>query len=59
MEILRITSAVQEVYSVLGPYDIIIKIRAETIDKLKEIVKRVRNIESVRSAITMLIIEKN
>lgn len=58
VEILRITCAVEEVYSVYGPYDIIVKIRAETIDILKENVTKVRSMDKVRSAVTMLIIEK-
>jgi len=58
VEILRMTFAVQEVYPVYGSYDIIAKIRAETINKLKEIVTKMRGIDRIRSAVTMLIIEK-
>jgi DNA-binding Lrp family transcriptional regulator len=59
MEILRSTFAVQEIYPVYGPYDLIVKIRAETTSKLKEIVTKVRGVDRIRSAVTILIIEKN
>ena len=49
---------VQEAYTVYGVYDIVAKIEAETIDKLKEVVTwRIRRINKVRSTLTMIVIE--
>jgi len=49
---------VQEAYAVYGVYDIIAKIEADTMDKLKEIVTwRIRKLNKVRSTLTMIVIE--
>jgi len=49
---------VEEAHTVYGVYDIIAKIRAETMDKLKEIVTwHIRRINKVRSTLTMIVIE--
>jgi len=49
---------VQEAYTVYGVYDIVAKIEAETMDKLKEVVTwRIRRINKVRSTLTMIVIE--
>ena len=50
---------VVEVFPVYGVYDVVAKIKAETMEKLKEIVTwKVRNLDEVRSTITMLILEE-
>jgi len=47
-----------EVSGVYGVYDIIAKIRADTMDKLREnITWHVRKIDKVRSTLTMIVIE--
>ncbi|MGD1835814.1 MAG: Lrp/AsnC family transcriptional regulator [Nitrososphaeraceae archaeon] len=47
-----------EVYGVFGVYDIIVKIRADTTDKLREVITwNVRRIDKVRSTLTMMVIE--
>jgi len=49
---------VEEAYIVYGVYDIIAKIRANTMDKLKDIVTwNVRRLPKVRSTLTMIIVE--
>ncbi len=49
---------VKEAYTVYGVYDIIVKIGAETMDKLKEIVTwNIRRINKVRSTLTMIVVE--
>ena len=54
----KLDSAV-EVFPVYGVYDVVAKIKAETMDKLKDIVTwKVRSLDTVRSTITMLIIEE-
>ena len=50
--------SVVEIFPVYGVYDIVAKIQAETMEKLKDIVTwNVRSLEDVRSTITMLILE--
>jgi DNA-binding Lrp family transcriptional regulator len=45
-----------EVYIVFGIYDIIAKIRADTMDNLKEILTRhIRRLNKVDSSLTMLV----
>jgi len=57
MEELKNIPGVQEVYQVYGVYDIIIKIEAETMQELREVVlSRVRNLDKIRSTLTMICI---
>ncbi|MCI4396286.1 MAG: Lrp/AsnC family transcriptional regulator [Desulfurococcales archaeon] len=49
---------VTEAYVVYGVYDVIIKIEADTMDKLKEIIaSQIRKLPKVRSTLTMIIVE--
>ena len=51
--------AVEEAYMVYGVYDVVAKVRADTMDKLKEIVTwHVRRLDKVRSTLTMIVIEE-
>jgi len=57
MEDLNSIPGVKEVYKVYGFYNIIIKIEAETMHELKEVVlSRVRNLDKIRSTLTMICI---
>ena len=50
--------AVVEIFPVYGVYDVIAKVQAESMEKLKDIVTwKVRSLDDVRSTITMLILE--
>ena len=50
---------VQEAYTVYGVYDVVAKIGAEGMDKLKEIVTwNIRRLDKVRSTLTMIVIEE-
>jgi DNA-binding Lrp family transcriptional regulator len=50
--------SVVEIFPVYGVYDVVAKIQGETMEKLKDIVTwKVRSLDSVRSTITMLILE--
>ena len=50
--------AVVEIFPVYGVYDVVAKIQAGTMEKLKDIVTwNVRSLNEVRSTITMLILE--
>jgi DNA-binding Lrp family transcriptional regulator len=49
---------VQEVYVSYGVYDLIVKIRADSLDELKELVThRIRTINNVRSTLTLILTE--
>ena len=55
---LRKIDAVKESYLVYGVYDIVAKVGADTMDKLKDIVTwNVRRLDKVRSTLTMIVIE--
>lgn len=50
--------SVVEIFPVYGVYDLVAKIQAETMEKLKDIVTfKIRSLKNVRSTITMLILE--
>jgi len=49
---------IEEAYSVYGVYDIIVKIKAESMARLKDMVTwRIRRLNKVRSTLTMIVIE--
>jgi len=55
---IRKIEAVKESYITYGVYDIVAKVSADTMDKLKEIITwNVRRLHKVRSTLTMIIIE--
>lgn len=57
---LALIDEVKEAYFVYGVYDIIVKIEAEDVDKVKEIVTwKIRRLDKVRSTITMVAISKS
>ena len=60
MKALKGIEGIEEAYAVYGVYDIIAKVRAETMDKLKEIVTwNIRRLDKVRSTLTMIVIEES
>jgi len=55
---LKKMSNVKEAYAVYGVYDIVAKVEAETMDKLKEVVTwKIRRLDKVRSTLTMIVVE--
>ena len=51
-------SNVKEAYLVYGVYDLVARIEAETMEKLKEIVTwKVRRLDKVRSTLTTIVME--
>jgi DNA-binding Lrp family transcriptional regulator len=49
---------VKESYLVYGVYDIVAKVEADSMDKLKEIVTwKIRRLDKVRSTLTMIVVE--
>ncbi|MEM4701256.1 MAG: Lrp/AsnC ligand binding domain-containing protein [Candidatus Bathyarchaeia archaeon] len=56
---LKKIEGVEEAFAVYGVYDIIARVGAESMDKLKEIVTwRIRRLDKVRSTLTMIIVEE-
>lgn len=55
---LRKLSNVKESYVVYGVYDVVAKVEADSMDKLKEIVTwKIRRLDKVRSTLTMIVVE--
>jgi DNA-binding Lrp family transcriptional regulator len=54
---LKKVEGVDEASAVYGVYDIIAKVRAESMDELKEIVTwRIRRVDKVRTTLTMIVV---
>ena len=59
LKALKGVEGVMEAYAVFGVYDILAKITADSMDKLKEVVTwSVRRLDKVRSTLTMIVIEE-
>ena len=59
LEALKKIDAVEEAYMVYGVYDVVAKVKDDTMDKLKEIVTwHIRRLDKVRSTLTMIVIEE-
>ncbi|BAB65283.1 MULTISPECIES: Lrp/AsnC family transcriptional regulator [Sulfolobaceae] len=57
-ERLKSMSEVTEVHVVYGVYDIVVKVEADSMDKLKDFVTNtIRKLPKVRSTLTMIIVE--
>lgn len=55
---LRKLGNVKESYVVYGVYDIVAKVEADSMDKLKQIVTwKIRRLDKVRSTLTMIVVE--
>ncbi len=55
---LKKVEGIEEAYSVYGVYDVIAKVKADTMDKLKDVVTwRIRRLNKVRSTLTMIVID--
>jgi len=49
---------VKEAHTVYGVYDIVAKVEAETMEKLKEmVISKVRHLDKVRSTLTMIVMD--
>ena len=55
---LRIIENVKETHFVYGVYDVIVKVEAESVEKLKDLVTfKIRRLSNVRSTLTMTVTE--
>lgn len=58
LQSLKKVSNVKEAYTVYGVYDVVAKIEAESMDKLKDVVTwHIRRLDKVRSTLTMIVME--
>jgi len=58
MKELKKVEGVVEAYVVYGVYDVVAKIKADSMDKLKDVVTwHVRRLNKVRSTLTMIVVE--
>jgi len=56
---LKMIEGIEEAFFSYGVYDLITKIKADTMDKLKEMVtRRVRTLSKVRSTLTLIMMEE-
>jgi DNA-binding Lrp family transcriptional regulator len=55
---LRGIEHVKEVYVVYGVYDIVAKVEADTMERVKETITwKIRRLDRVRSTLTMIVVE--
>ncbi len=56
-EALRKIDEVKEVYGVYGVYDIVVRIEADTLELLKDIISsKIRTLDNVKSTLTMIVV---
>ena len=49
---------VKQIYSVYGVYDYIIRVEANSMEKLKDVISsKVRQVKNIRSTLTMIVID--
>ena len=59
LEAMKKVDGVDEAHMLYGVYDIVAKVKADTMDKLKETVTwKIRKLEKVQSTLTMIVIEE-
>lgn len=59
LESLKQIEGVQEAHALYGVYDLLIKIKAKSIDKLKEVIKsHIKQVKGVTSSLTLMIVEE-
>ena len=59
MESLKLVEGVEEAHALYGVYDLLLKIKAASIDKLKDVIKfRIKQINGVTSSLTLMIVDE-
>lgn len=54
---LREIEEVKEVHGVYGVYDLVVKVEADTIERLKNVISNnIRSLDKVRSTLTMIVV---
>ncbi len=55
---LRCLIEVRMVWEVYGAYDVVVRVEAETVEKLKEtVISEIRRLDNVRSTLTMIAVQ--
>ena len=54
MKALKAIKGVDEAYALYGVYDIIVRTRGDTMDKLKETHDKIRKLQRIRQTLTMI-----
>ena len=50
---------VKEVYIVYGTYDVVAKIEADTLERIREVITdKIRKLKDIRTTVTMIIVEE-
>jgi DNA-binding Lrp family transcriptional regulator len=58
LESLRLVDGVEEAHALCGVYNLLVKIKGNSIDKLKEITRlRIKPIVGINSSLTMMIVQ--
>ncbi len=58
LESLKQVEGVEEAHALYGVYDLLIKVKAKSIDKLKDVIKsRIKQVKGVSSSLTLMIVE--
>ncbi len=59
MEQLISVPEVKEVYIVYGTYDLVAKIEADTLERIREVITdKIRKLSDIRTTVTMIIVEE-
>jgi DNA-binding Lrp family transcriptional regulator len=59
IESLKLIEGVEEAHGLYGVYDLMVKIKASSIDRLKEIIKlHIRQVAGVTSSLTLMIVDR-
>lgn len=59
IESLKLVEGVEEAHALYGVYDLLMKIKANSFDKIKEIIKlRIKQITGVTSSLTLMIVDQ-
>ena len=59
LESLRKLRRVEQAYNTYGMYDIVVKLRSENNDDLRESIVRIRSIDGISSTFSMIILEED
>lgn len=60
LESLKLVDGVEEAHALYGVYDLLVKIKGSSIEKLKEITKsQIKPIAGVNSSLTLMIVQDN
>ena len=59
LNVLKTIEGIEEAYFSYGVYDVITKIKAESMEKLKDMVtSKIRSLDQVRSTLTLIMVEE-